>query len=136
MRGRHRFLSVFLFLPLLFGAASLAETSPAVSSSPATVSPPPVKSTAQAAQDLKRDVPLDLSKLGDPLPRNLFIELSKLINPTVVSITTSTLRNQAAVTGIHFKNFSKIFGEVAAVVLPAAVEGSKHNPCRLSARVL
>lgn len=57
---------------------------------PPTVSTPPMKSAEKAAQDIKREVPLDLSKLGDPLPRNLFVELSKLINPTVVSITTST----------------------------------------------
>ena len=32
---------------------------------------------------------LDPAKLGDPLPRNLFVELSKEINPAVVSISTS-----------------------------------------------
>lgn len=35
-------------------------------------------------------IPIDPKKLGDPLPRNLFVELAKIINPTVVSITTST----------------------------------------------
>ncbi|MCC7404860.1 MAG: Do family serine endopeptidase [Bdellovibrionales bacterium] len=33
-------------------------------------------------------------KAGDPLPANLFIELAKEINPTVVNISTSTLPNQ------------------------------------------
>lgn len=37
----------------------------------------------------KSDSPLDPKKLGDPLPANTFIELSKLLNPTVVSIFTS-----------------------------------------------
>ena len=67
-----------------------ANSQPQAQQTPATVTTPPVKSTEKAAQDLKREVPLDVSKLGDPLPRNLFIELSKLVNPTVVSITTST----------------------------------------------
>lgn len=30
-------------------------------------------------------------KLGDPMPGNLFIELAKLINPTVVNISTATI---------------------------------------------
>jgi serine protease Do len=59
-------------------------------SSPPSVSTPAPKSSEQAAEDLKRGLPLDPAKLGDPLPRNLFVELSKLINPAVVSITTST----------------------------------------------
>ncbi len=42
-----------------------------------------------SAADLKKDPPLNLSKLGDPLPRNLFVELSKLINPSIVSISTA-----------------------------------------------
>ena len=58
----------------------------------ATVTPPPAKPPEKAAQDLKRG--LDTSKLGDPLPRNLFIELSKLINPAVVSITTTQVMHQ------------------------------------------
>ena len=60
----------------------------AASSNPISTSAP--KSAEKAAADLKREIPLDPAKLGDPLPRNLFIELSKLINPTVVSITTTT----------------------------------------------
>ncbi len=39
--------------------------------------------------------PLDPKRLEAPLPKNLFIELSKLINPAVVFISTSqTMRNQ------------------------------------------
>lgn len=49
----------------------------------------PPKPIEKAASDLKRDPPLNPSKLGDPLPRNLFVELSKLINPSIVSISTA-----------------------------------------------
>ena len=42
-----------------------------------TVTEPLAKSPEKAAQDLQTKVPLDLSKMGEPLPRNLFIELSK-----------------------------------------------------------
>ena len=42
-----------------------------------------------ADTDTKRPALLDTSKLGDPLPRNLWIELSKAVNPAVVSITTA-----------------------------------------------
>jgi S1-C subfamily serine protease len=37
----------------------------------------------------KTEPALDPKKLSDPLPANLFIELSKLVNPAVVSIFTS-----------------------------------------------
>ena len=57
---------------------------------------PTTKPMAQAAQDLRRNPPLDPTKLGDPLPRNLFVELSKLINPAVVSITTTQIVRQSA----------------------------------------
>lgn len=57
--------------------------------SPVTVPPP--KPMEKAAQDLKSG--LDSSKLGEALPRHLFVELAKLINPAVVSIsTTQTMR--------------------------------------------
>ncbi len=56
------------------------------------VTPKPI---AQAAQDLRRNPPLDPATLGDPLPRNLFVELSKLINPAVVSINTSQIVRQS-----------------------------------------
>lgn len=59
-----------------------------------TVTVPSPKPPEKAAQDLQAKIPLDTTKIGDPLPRNLFIELSKLINPTVVSITTSTTPKQ------------------------------------------
>lgn len=49
----------------------------------------PPKPIEKAAEDLKKDPPLNPSKLGDPLPRNLFVELSKLINPSIVSISTA-----------------------------------------------
>jgi len=44
---------------------------------------------AQAESDTKRPSLLDSSKLGEPLPRNLWVELSKVVNPAVVSITTA-----------------------------------------------
>jgi serine protease Do len=74
-------------------AASTAATS---SASPATVSTPTPKPNAQAVQDLKNQVPLDFSKLGAPLPANLWVELSKLVNPAVVSITTTQVTHRAA----------------------------------------
>lgn len=49
----------------------------------------PPKPIEKAADDLKKDPPLNLAKAGDPLPRNLFVELSKLINPSIVSISTA-----------------------------------------------
>ena len=88
---------------LSFSSSVFAETSAP------TVSLPPIKSSEKAAQDLKRDVPLDLSKLGDPLPANLFIELSKLINPTVVSITTSTLPHGRTVSRDPLQDFLEDF---------------------------
>jgi serine protease Do len=48
-----------------------------------------------ASSDGKSDSLLDHAKLGEPLPRNLWVELSKLINPAVVSITTSTIVRQS-----------------------------------------
>ncbi len=38
----------------------------------------------------KTEPTVNSSKLGDPLPKNLFIELNKAVNPSVVSITTTT----------------------------------------------
>lgn len=55
---------------------------------------PTPKPTPQAIQDLKRNPPLDVTKLGDPLPHNMFVELSKLVNPAVVSISTSQAQRQ------------------------------------------
>lgn len=74
---------------LVSAGCFLDNASSQTSSKEPTVSTPPQKPPAQAIQDLKKEVPLDPSKLGDPLPRNLWVELSKLINPTVVSITTT-----------------------------------------------
>ncbi|HVK60487.1 MAG TPA: hypothetical protein VM432_03005, partial [Bdellovibrionales bacterium] len=54
-----------------------------------TVTPPTPKPIDQAIKDLQKQVPIDMSKVGEPLPRNLWVELSKLLNPTVVSITTT-----------------------------------------------
>lgn len=39
--------------------------------------------------------PLDPTKLSEPLPANLFVELAKLLNPAVVSIFSSTLPRSA-----------------------------------------
>ncbi len=55
----------------------------------ATVQPPPTKPPEKARQDLQQQIPLNTNAMGEMLPKNLFIELSKLINPTVVSISTS-----------------------------------------------
>jgi len=47
----------------------------------------------------KTDAPLDASKLSAPLPANLFIELAKLINPSVVSIFSSQAPPQRSARG-------------------------------------
>jgi len=74
--------------------AGSSTSSTVASSTDASASSSP-KSLAQASQDLRRNPPLDPAKLGEPLPRNLFVELSKLINPAVVSITTSQIMRQS-----------------------------------------
>ena len=73
-----------------FSAISQVAHSQPETSAP-TVTVPPAKSAEKAEKDLSQAIPLDPAKLGDPLPRNLFVELSKLINPTVVSITTTAM---------------------------------------------
>lgn len=93
MRAPSRSVSTIALLTFVVSACGFftnARSQPQLKSTPPTVSTPPIKSSEKAASDLKREVPLNLAKLGEPLPRNLFVELSKLINPTVVSITTST----------------------------------------------
>jgi serine protease Do len=81
---------IYLIVPTALLAATLAfndgfsQSSPAASK-PAESAAPSLKTQASSGASL-----LDASKLGDPLPRNLFVELSKLINPAVVSISTAT----------------------------------------------
>lgn len=59
--------------------------------------------------DLKRDPPK--LKLEDPLPRNLFVELSKAINPAVVSITTTqNVRMMRGRMADPFQQFFEDFG--------------------------
>ena len=82
-------VTLALAFTLAITTAGLITARSAGAASPPISTPAP-KSPEKASADLKREIPLDLSKLGEPLPRNLFIELSKLINPTVVSITTTT----------------------------------------------
>ena len=43
--------------------------------------------TKASASETKREPPK--LKLDEPLPKNLFVELSKAVNPAVVSITTT-----------------------------------------------
>lgn len=97
-KSRESSLMQRAFLPLVIAVTSLvaagAFVERAQSESPPTVTTPTPKPNAQAIQDLKNQVPLDLSKLGDPLPRNLWVELSKLVNPAVVSITTTAAPRQ------------------------------------------
>lgn len=85
-----------LTLPLVVAATSFvaggvflnqAQSQPQATSQQPTITIPAPKPPEKAAQDLKAG--LDSAKLGESLPRNLFVELSKLINPAVVSITTS-----------------------------------------------
>ncbi len=66
---------------------STANSQPASQPAQSTVTIPAPKPPEKAAQDLKAG--LDTSKLGENLPRNLFVELGKLINPAVVSISTA-----------------------------------------------
>jgi serine protease Do len=49
------------------------------------------KALEKTTQDQQKNPPLNPAKLGDPMPRNLFVELSKLINPAVVSISTTQI---------------------------------------------
>ncbi|MCM2281489.1 MAG: trypsin-like peptidase domain-containing protein [Bdellovibrionaceae bacterium] len=65
-----------------------------------TSATPTPKPTPQAIEDLKKNPPLDVTKIGDPMPRNLFVELSKLINPAVVSISTSQQMRQMSRGGV------------------------------------
>lgn len=78
----------FLIAAGLFFDSALSQTGGG------SVTVPTPKPFDAAIKDLKKDVPLEKSKLLDPLPRNLWIELSKLVNPAVVSITTSTIVKQ------------------------------------------
>ncbi len=91
------------FLPLVMTVTTLVAASAYIehadsqsSAPPPTITTPTPKPNAQAVQDLKNQVPLDFSKLGEPLPRNIWVELSKLVNPAVVSITTTSMPRQAA----------------------------------------
>jgi len=82
------------FVPLLVtaliaGSAGFFASPARSQSGPATVTTPTPKPNDQAIRDLKNEVPLNFSKLGAPLPANLWVELSKLVNPAVVSITTT-----------------------------------------------
>lgn len=93
-RGFKRSLVIALALASVT-AAGCFFTTQAVSQTPG-VQTAQVTSTKQTSQD-PRTPPLDPVKIGDPMPRNLFVELSKLINPTVVSISTTTgLRSSRA----------------------------------------
>lgn len=81
------FIGSILGAAALFGPQAVSQVVPVAAP---TVSTPAPKPNAQAIQDLKNQVPLDLSKLQEPLPRNLWVELSKLVNPAVVAITTTS----------------------------------------------
>lgn len=82
-------LPLVLAITMFAGACSFLSDAISQTSEDDTVTTPAPKPTDQAAQDLRKNPPLDPLKLGDPMPQNLFVELSKLINPAVVSITTS-----------------------------------------------
>lgn len=89
LKDKERFIIQVLSAALLFTGVGwfLSNANSAEPSANGTVTVPPAKPPEKAAQDLKAG--LDVSKLGEQLPRHLFVELSKLINPAVVSITTS-----------------------------------------------
>ena len=73
-----------------FFVAGILTASDALSQGSASSAPSKTEtaSKAEASSESKKP-PLDPSKLGEPLPRNLFVELNKLINPAVVSISAS-----------------------------------------------
>jgi serine protease Do len=85
-------------------ASSKTDEAPTTSPISASAAQTASKKTASTTLDSKQnpppdaarpgEPPLDPARLGAPLPRNLWVELSKLINPTVVSITTSTAARQ------------------------------------------
>lgn len=79
---------------VFFSDAITQTTAGAATPNGNTVSTPIPKPPSQAIQDLKKNPPLDPLKIGDPMPMNLFVELSKLINPAVVSITTTQIVRQ------------------------------------------
>jgi serine protease Do len=89
-------LALIAFCSLAGGGIMLSDVVSHSSAVASTLTTPPPKPAAQAAHDLKQSPPLDPTKLGDPLPRNLFVELSKLINPAVVSITTTQVVHPSA----------------------------------------
>jgi serine protease Do len=70
-------------------ATAVAATSASAPSSAVASAASSLSATDKSVLDTKTTAPLKVSSLGEPLPRNLFIELGKLINPAVVSITTS-----------------------------------------------
>lgn len=76
-----------------------------------TSTTPTPKPTPQAIQDLKRNPPLDVTKIGDPMPSHLFVELSKLINPTVVSISTTQQMRQMSRRGNGLRDPMREFFE-------------------------
>ncbi len=86
---KRRYLPIFVTAVLAGTAGCFFSPNANSQSGPPTVTTPAPKPVDQAARDLKNQVPLDLSKLGAPLPANLWVELSKLVNPAVVSITTT-----------------------------------------------
>lgn len=85
--GNSRFFRFLLFTIAAFAVVvAFVSYNDAVSQDKVGSPPKPIE---KAAEDLQKNPPLNPSKIGDPLPRNLFVELSKLINPAIVSISTA-----------------------------------------------
>ncbi|MES2963711.1 MAG: trypsin-like peptidase domain-containing protein [Bdellovibrionota bacterium] len=92
-----------------------------------TVTTPTPKPTPQAISDLKQTPPLDPAKLGQPLPANLWIELSKLVNPAVVSITTAAAVNPRGGRGYR-DPIQDFFEEFYGGQVPGAPQGRSARP--------
>ena len=120
-----------LVTALLAGAAGFFTNTLAAqptSKAPATVTTPTPKPNAQAVQDLKNQVPLDITKLGAPLPANLWVELSKLVNPAVVSITTTQTPHRAANQGRYRDPLQDFFDQFYGGRGPGGGGGQMEEP--------
>lgn len=76
----------------------------------------------------KTDSPLDASKLSAPLPANLFIELGKLINPSVVSIFSSQTPPQRTARGGARDPMEDLFEQFWGAPFNRGGPGGRQSP--------
>ncbi len=97
-----KYLSIFVITGLLTGLFFAAQTT-AQSQSPAKPAALP-PALAQKAVNLK---------FGEPLPGNLFIELAKAINPSIVNISTSVISSGRQARDPMLEMLEKFYGNQA-----------------------